>query len=133
MIDSGADATVLPVSYIDVGTYLGREAPKLQDAQGEAIKIKGYKSVNFCIEAEDGLKVEIKEKAHFAEGIGQRILSFGKMMSSGWGIDGTQPALTFGPPGDGQVRIPLKMQSKRAWLQRGVSGPYRWNHGWQMA
>ena len=56
--------------------------------------------------------MEIKEKAHFAEGIGQPILSFGKMMSSGWGIDGTQPALTFGPPGDGQVRIPLKMQNE---------------------
>ena len=112
VIDSGADATVLPASYIDVGTSLGREAPKLQDAQGEAIKIKGYKSVNFCFETEDGRKVEIKEKAHFAEGIGQPILSFGKMMSSGWGIDGTQPALTFGPPGDGQVRIPLKMQNK---------------------
>ena len=36
VIDSGADAT----SYIHAGIPLDHEAPKLQDTQGEAIKIK---------------------------------------------------------------------------------------------
>ena len=55
--------------------------------------------------------MEIRERAHFAEGIGQPILFFGKMMSNGWGID-TQHVLIFGLAGVGQVRIPLKMQNR---------------------
>ena len=88
------------------------KAPRLQDAQGERIPIKGYKNVSFVFTAEDGKTILIREKAHFAEGISQPIISYGKWMESGWGIDGCDHALVFGRPEGNQVRIPLRLQNK---------------------
>ena len=45
--------------------------------------MKGYKNVCFCFRTEQGKEIQIHEKAHFAEGINQPIISFGKMMQAG--------------------------------------------------
>ena len=111
IVDSGADATVLPASFLGVGAELSESAPRLQDAQGEHIQVKGYKNVCFCFRTEQGTEVEIHEKAHFAEGINQPIISFGKMVQAGWGIDGEDRVLTYGG-GSHQIRIPLKLQNR---------------------
>ena len=112
IVDSGADATILPASYLQAGSELLERAPRLQDAQGERIPIKGYKNVSFVCTAADGRTVLIREKAHFAEGISQPIIFYGKLMESGWGIDGCHHALVFGAGRGGEVRIPLKLQNK---------------------
>ena len=96
ILDSGADATILPASYLRAGSELLEKAPRLQDAQGERIPIKGYKNVSFVFTAGDGKTILIREKAHFAEGISQPIISYGKWMESGWGIDGCDHALVVG-------------------------------------
>lgn len=70
-------------------------APRLQDAQGERVPIKGYKNGSFVFTAEAGRTVLIREKAHFAEKISQPIISYGKLMESGWGIDGCDHALVL--------------------------------------
>ena len=111
IVDSGADATVLPASFLGIGAELSESAPRLQDAQGEHIRVRGYKNVCFCFRTEQGKEVEIHEKAHFAEGINQPIISFGKMMQAGWGIDGEDRVLTYGG-GHHQIRIPLKLQNR---------------------
>ena len=81
IVDSGADATVLPISYLAV-VEVEEDGPMLQDAQGEQISIEGYKSVCFMFEAERGKEIQIFEKAHFSKGISQPILSFGRLMES---------------------------------------------------
>ena len=96
---------------LGVGAELSESAPRLQDAQGEHIRVRGYKNVCFCFRTEQGKEVEIHEKAHFAEGINQPIISFGKMMEAGWGIDGEDRVLTYGG-GPHQIRIPLKLQNR---------------------
>eukprot|EP00913_Durusdinium_trenchii_P031885 g29862.t1 len=109
IVDSGADATVLPISYLSAGVEMEEEGPMLQDAQGEQINIEGYKSVCFVFEAESGKEVQIYEKAHFSKGIAQPILSFGRLMESGWGI--TDHSLVYGA-GDREIKIPLRLQNK---------------------
>ena len=108
-MDSGAGATVLPISYLAAGVEVEEDGPMLQDAQGEQISIEGYKSVCFVFEAENGKEIQIYEKAHFSKGIAQPILSFGRLMESGWGI--TNHSLVYGS-GDREIKIPLRLQNK---------------------
>ena len=109
IVDSGADATVLPISYLAAGVEVEEDGPTLQDAQGEQIAIEGYKSVCFVFEAENQKELQIYEKAHFSKGIAQPILSFGRLMESGWGIN--DHSLVYGD-GDREIKIPLRLQNK---------------------
>ena len=112
IVDSGADAAILPASYPQACSQLLEKAPRLQDAQGERTPMKGYKNVSFVFTAEDGKRILIREKAHFAEGISQPIISYGKLMENGWGIDGCDHAPVVGAGLGGQVRNPLRLQNK---------------------
>ena len=107
IVDSGADATIFPSSFLGFGRNAGRPPIHLQDAQGQKIAVHAFKDVSICLRSVDGREVEIKDKAHFADGISQPILSFGKLLESGWCIDGVQKHLTYGA-----VRIPLALQNK---------------------
>ena len=116
IIDSGADATILPSSFLDVGTNLCEGAPRLQDAQGVPIAVRGYKQVCFIFQADGEREVQIFDKAHFSDEINQPIISYGKLMEAGWNIvagrdDGSQHCMTFGQ-GDSVVRIPLQLQNR---------------------
>ena len=118
IVDSGADATVLPTSFLAAGVEIEEDGPMLQDAQGEKIAIDGYKSVCFVFEAENGKEIQVFEKAHFSSGITQPILSFGRLMESGWGI--LDHSLVYGM-GERGMRIPLRLQSKSL-VAEGLSG-----------
>ena len=116
VIDSGADATILPSSYLVIGTELDEGAPRLQDAQGTPIEIRAYKQVCFIFRTEDDKEVQIFDKAHFSDEINQPIISYGKLMEAGWNIEagqlnGGQHSMTFGL-GQNVVRIPLQLQNK---------------------
>ena len=116
VIDSGADATILPSSYLAIGTELDEGAPRLQDAQGTPIEIRGYKQVCFIFKTEDDKEVQIFDKAHFSDEINQPIISYGKLMEAGWNIEagqlnGGQHSMTFGL-GQNVVRIPLQLQNR---------------------
>ena len=116
IIDSGADATILPSSYLDIGTELDEGAPKLQDAQGVPIEVRGYKQVCFIFKADNDKEVQIFDKAHFSDEISQPIISYGKLMEAGWNIEagqmsGGQHSMTFGL-GHNVVRIPLQLQNR---------------------
>ena len=108
IIDSGADATILPSGY---GIEADEDEPALQDAQGTSIATKGYRHVCFHCEDENGKHIQIYDKAHFSNGISQPILSFGKLLEGGWSIDGAQCAMTYGVEGS-KLRIPLRLQNK---------------------
>ena len=90
-ISSGADATILPSSYLGVGTELDEGAPGPQDAQGAPIAIKGYKQVCFSFTTEDNKEAQIYEKVNFSDGVNQPIISHGKMMEAGWNINEREP------------------------------------------
>ena len=111
IIDSGADATILPSGYLGVGVEADEDEPTLQDAQGTSIVTRGYRHVCFHFEDENGKRIQIYDKAHFSDGISQPILSFGKLLEGGWSIDGGQRAMTYGVEGS-RLRIPLKLQNK---------------------
>ena len=116
IIDSGADATILPSSYLAIGTELDEGAPKLQDAQGVPIEVRGYKQVCFIIQTDNNKEVQIFDKAHFSDEISQPIISYGKLMEAGWNIEagqlnGSQHSMTFGL-GHNVVRIPLQLQNR---------------------
>eukprot|EP00913_Durusdinium_trenchii_P026517 g24878.t1 len=116
VIDSGADATILPSSYLVIGTELDEGAPRLQDAQGTPIEIRAYKQVCFIFRTEDDKEVQIFDKAHFSDEINQPIISYGKLMEAGWNIEagqvnGSQHSMTFGL-GHNVVRIPLQLQNR---------------------
>ena len=110
IVDSGSDATILPSSFLNVGRNTKERALRLQDAQGEEIHIKGVKDVCFVFETENGRLVEVCEKAHFADGVSQPIISFGRLTESGWSIDGESHSLVFGR--GGEVKIPVSLQNK---------------------
>ena len=116
IIDSGADATILPSSYLAIGTELDEGAPKLQDAQGVPIEVRGYKQVCFIFQTDNDKEVQIFDKAHFSDEISQPIISYGKLMEAGWDIEagqlnGGQHSMTFGL-GHNVVRIPLQLQNR---------------------
>lgn len=116
IIDSGADATILPSSYLDIGTELDEGAPRLQDAQGVPIAIRGYKQGCFSFKTEHNKEEQIYNKTHFSDGINQLIISYGKLTEAGWNINagcmnGSQHAMTFGQ-GPSVVRAPLQLQNR---------------------
>ena len=80
ILDSGSDATILPSSFLRAGRETHEKALRLQDAQGEEISIRGMKDVWFVFETENGRLVEVREKAHFADGVSQPIISYGRLM-----------------------------------------------------
>lgn len=108
IVGSGADATILPAAFLGVGAELNESAPRLQDAQGEHILRRMFASASRLSRAR---RSRSTRKGHFAEGINQPTLSFGKMMQAGRGISGEDQVLTYGG-GPQQIRIPLKLQNK---------------------
>ena len=60
IIDSGADATILPSSFLDVGTDLSEGAPRLQDVQGVPIAVRGYKQVCFIFQTDGDREVQTR-------------------------------------------------------------------------
>ena len=56
------------------------------------------------MQTEEGREVQVRERAHFADEVRQPILSFGRLLEAGRGIDGQEKTLCFGP----QVKIPLE-------------------------
>ena len=116
IIDSGADATILPSSYLDIGTELDEGAPRFQDAQGVPIEVRGYKQVCFIFRTDGNKEVQIFDKAHFSDEINQPIISYGKLMEAGWNIEAgqvnvSQHSMTFGL-GHNVARIPLQLQNR---------------------
>ena len=111
ILDSGSDATVLPSSLLSAGQSSSGGELRLQDAQGEEIKLSGYKDVSFFFETEEGKTVEVRDKAHFADGVSQPIISYGRLMQAGWDIDSANQSLVFGNGGS-RVRIPIALQNK---------------------
>eukprot|EP00435_Cladocopium_sp_Y103_P066396 s333_g28.t1 len=86
VVDSGSDATVLPISMNYAGTPCVDQDSRLRDAQGNPIQVDSVKDICFDLQTEDGRTVTIRDTAHFSSAVNSPIISYGKLLRSGWGI-----------------------------------------------
>ena len=64
------------------------------------------------MQTEEGREVQVHERAHFADEVRQPILSFGRLLEAGWGIDGQEKR--------SQVKIPSETQRKSLIVQAKI-------------
>ena len=109
LLDSGADASVFPVSLINAGHAIDPKGTKLCDAQGKQIPIESMRLVEIKLPTSSGKVVTLKERVAISSKVSQPILCFGHLLEQGFGIDGVEQALIHT---GGRVNIPLQMQNK---------------------
>ena len=116
LLDSGADASVFLASMAELGCPSHATASLLRDAQGNTIPLHGMRDVEIHLMDMQGHSVTIKESVALSDQISQPILCFGRLLESGWSIDGKQQTLTHG-----SVSIPIEMQHRsmtlRGWIR----------------
>lgn len=86
ILDSGSDATVLPTSLIHAGVAASGPGAQLLDAQGKAIGVSDVRDIVFQFQTEDGSLVQVKDRALFSNAVSHPIISYGKLLRNGWGI-----------------------------------------------
>ena len=121
ILDSGSDATVLPLIYSNVGVDAGQGA-QLWDAQGG--KMPTYGCLELCVEflGEGGEHVIIKDKGHLSAGVSQPLISYGRLLRRGWTIaigEDNKPKLVHLKKG-ASIPIDFKNDSLtvKGWIRR---------------
>eukprot|EP00435_Cladocopium_sp_Y103_P022455 s491_g5.t1 len=109
LLDSGADASVFPVSMLHAGTPTSPKGTMLCDAQGRRIPVEGMRLVEIRVPTSSGRSILLKERVATSSGITQPILCFGHLLEQGFGIDGVEQSLVHR---GGEINIPLQMQNK---------------------
>jgi len=109
ILDSGADASVFPMTLMDAGMPISPKGTKLCNAQGKTIPIESMRLVETRLPTSTGRSVVLKERVAISSKVSQPILCFGRLLEQGFGIDGVEQALVHG---GGQVNIPLQMQNR---------------------
>ena len=107
ILDSGADASLFPGRLMDRGIPTSGACPYLQDAQGTKIKTYGHSDVDIVMHAKDGREVIIKERVTFSDVVSQPILSYGRLLRTGWSIDGDTQCLKHD-----EIEVPLAFQNQ---------------------
>ena len=85
ILDSGSDATVLPLVYAKSGHGVASDA-KLRDAQGGHIQTFGCREIQFELESDDGSLLVLKDKGHVSASVEQPLISYGRLLKRGWVI-----------------------------------------------
>ena len=104
VVDSGSDASCLPLSWAGVGFEGGQDPNSYKDAQGDPIKGSQTRMAVLQIG-----EVRFKER-WLLSSVTQPLFSVGKLMKQGWDIihdDQRVPHLTSP---DGHVRVPMHYQ-----------------------
>ena len=88
ILDSGSDVTLIPAHMAGLGTQVTSQPETyLRDAQRQRISTHDVRDVNFVFHATDGSLVNVKERAFFSDAIDSPLISFGKLVKAGWGIE----------------------------------------------
>lgn len=85
ILDSGSDATVLPLIYAKSGQGVASDAT-LRDAQGGHIQTFGCREIQFELESEDGSRLVLRDKGHVSASVQQPLISYGRLLKRGWVI-----------------------------------------------
>ena len=106
VVDSGADVSVAPLKYRNVGKPAKRSHVVTHDAQGKRIPETQSRVIDIEVEDEQGEKVTIREKFAIAK-VGSVILSLGRLLRWGW-------QLGHGPNGPvitrGMCKLPIHLR-----------------------
>ena len=109
-LDSGADVSVLPLHYGEVGTWRpGSEKLKMVDAQGTKIAHQGLTKARIKIEDSEGKAIELIEE--FVSGNVQHpILCAGRVLRRGWSISGGNDGKMFLCHEERNLKIPINTE-----------------------
>ena len=107
IVDSGADASLFPGHLMGKGKPVMGVCPYLQDAQGTKIQTYGHSDVDIVMHSKEGREVIVKERVTFSDMVSQPILSYGRLLRTGWSIDGKTQCLKHG-----EIEIPLVFQNQ---------------------
>ncbi len=88
LIDSGSDATVVPMHFAHCGRHLTGES-NLVDCQGIAWSTSGLREFRFVMKTLDGKTICFKEIGHLSSSVTCPLVSFGRPFKSGWRINGS--------------------------------------------
>ena len=100
----------------ELGTISDFMPGNLRDAQGNDIPLHGLRDIELQLMDLQGCSIVLKETVALSDQISQPILCFGKLMESGWNINGVQQTLTHG-----DIAFPIEMQNRsmtvRGWIR----------------
>ena len=113
LLDSGADASIFPVTLLGKGRPTEGVVGKLHDAQGAEIPIDAVQDMEIRLKDVSGSTVILRERVAVSKHVSQPILSFGRLLEGGWSIDGCQQALTH----HAGANIPVELQNKSLMVQ----------------
>ena len=105
-LDSGADISVLPRAYAEVGQWApGSASLRMVDAQGKRIAHNGVTKAKICTTDANGKRVELVEE--FVLGNVQHpILCAGRLLRRGWTIGGDNGQLALQHKGR-DIKVPI--------------------------
>ena len=85
VLDSGADMSVLPLSFKDLGTPLPRKSI-LRDAQGNKMKGGDLRQAEVLLEDESGQWICLRE-TFAVSNVAEPLLALGKLLKKGWKLE----------------------------------------------
>ena len=77
ILDSGSDATVIPIGMISAGSPSIDQSSYLRDAQGSRIETEDVRDVSIVLSAVDGSEIALKDKAHVSSRVDMPLFSYG--------------------------------------------------------
>ena len=109
LLDSGADASIFPSSLLGRGKPAAVSVGRLVDAQGVEIPSEATQDMEIALRDMSGRVILLRETVAVSDRVSQPILSFGKVLENGRGIDGNQQMLVHTSAG---AAISLELQNK---------------------
>ena len=85
MIDSGSDATVIPLAFASCGLPI-QERGSIQDCQGNKIPTAGMREFHFVLRDVNGRTVVLKDYGFLSEHVSGPLISYGHLFRNGWDI-----------------------------------------------
>ena len=113
LLDSGADASIFPVSLLGKGHKVQNAIGKLHDAQGREIPIESVQDMEILLRDVTGKAVLLRERVAVSSMVQQPILCFGHLLQNGWSVDGVQQALTH----SAGAHVPIDLQNQSMVVQ----------------
>ena len=119
-LDPGADLSVLPMSFVNVGVPMeDDQGMRMVDAQGERIHYAGITKASLLVRGWDNQEIIINEK-FLVGNVKTPLLCAGKMLRRGWEVKhGTRGHCLS--HGEKRIEIPLKMTKNSLQLEAQIN------------
>ena len=89
LLESGADASIFPISLLGKGQPARGVVGRLHDAQGREIPVEAVQDMQIRLRDISGKSVLLTERVAVSSMVHQPILCFGRLLENGWSVDGT--------------------------------------------